>query len=292
MASGVIDNAGARRRRRDFGRTRTRVDTGVAELVDDPDRPGGHTLLVNGTPQSHVDLDDPAYVSFEYVRRLAHVVDLIGAGPLRVLHLGGGALTLPRYVAATRPGSGQQVVEIDGALLGLVRRELPLRRDARMRLRTGDAREVLARIPAAAFDLVVVDVFTGGRIPAHVASVEFVRLLARALRPDGVVAVNLADGNGLAFARGQVATYRSVFEHLALIADPTVLSGKRFGNVVLVASAVALPVAALARRTASDPFPGRVMHGLESTRFAGGAKPVTDAAAIGSPIPPGDLFTG
>src|SRR6202012_5800799 len=100
-----------------------------------------------------------------------------------------------RYVAATRPGSGQQVVEIDGPLLDLVRRELPLARAVRMRLRTGDARDVLGRLPAAAFDLVVVDVYAGGRMPARLASVEFAALAAGVLRPGGVLAVNLADGD-------------------------------------------------------------------------------------------------
>lgn len=285
-------SAGTRGRRRDVGRARHHVDTGIAELVTDPDRPGGATLLVDGTPQSHVDLDEPTYLAFEYVRRLAHVVDLTPQGPLRMLHLGGGALTLPRYVAATRPGSGQQVVEIDGALLELVRRELPLHRNAKMRLRTGDARDVLGRVPEAAFDLIVVDVFAGGRIPARVSSVEFTRLAARALRPGGVLAVNLADGNGLPFARAQVATARAVFGHVALIADPTVLAGKRFGNLVLVASAARLPVADYLQRTASDPFPGRVLHGADLERFAAGAKPVTDVSAVSSPAPPGTLFTG
>lgn len=277
-------------RRREAGRTREQVDTGIAELVSDPDRPAGFTLLLDGTPQSHVDLDDPAYLEFEYVRRLGHVVDLAEPGPLRVLHLGGGALTLPRYVAATRPGSGQQVVEIDGALLNLVRARLPLDRAARVRLRTGDARDVLARVPEAAFDLLVVDVFAAGRIPARVASVEFAELAARALRPAGVLAVNLADGSGLPFARAQVATVGRVFDHLALISDPTVLGGRRFGNLVLVASRSNLPLAGYQQRTASDPFPGRVLHGAELDRFAGGAKPVTDDNAVGSPMPPGTVF--
>ncbi|HEX4704043.1 MAG TPA: fused MFS/spermidine synthase [Pseudonocardiaceae bacterium] len=281
-----------RARRRDAGRVRHQVDTGLAELVTDSDRPRGRTLLLDGTPQSHVDLDEPTYLSFEYVRRLAHVVDLMPAGPLRVLHLGGGALTLPRYVAATRPGSGQQVVEIDGALLDLVRRELPLDRSARVRLRTGDARDVLARVPVAAFDLVVVDVFAGGRMPARVASVEFAGLVARALRPAGVVTVNLADGGGLPFARAQVATVRAVFDRLAVLAGPTVLAGKQFGNLVLAAGRLALPVNGYVRRTASDPFPGRVLHGAELDRFAGGAKPVMDVDATGSPMPPGSLFSG
>jgi spermidine synthase len=281
-------------RRRDAGRTRAQVRTGLAELVVDPDRPGGRTLFVDGSPQSYVDTEDPRYLRFEYIRRLAHVVDLAPPGPLRALHLGGGGLTLPRYVAATRPGSGQQVVEIDGDLLDLVRTQLPLPRNARMRLRTGDARDVLARVPANAFDLLVVDVFAAGRIPPRVASREFMGLAAQALRSTGVFAVNLTDGGdgGLVFARGQVATARTAFDHLALLADPTVVTGRQFGNLVLVGSRSELPVADYARLTASDPFPGRVLHGPDLDRFTAGAKPVTDADAAGSPPPPGTVFNG
>ena len=107
---------------------RQRVDAGIAELVGDRDRPGGWTLLVDGTPQSHVDLDDPQYLEFEYMRRLGHLIDLAApaAEALRVLHLGGGGLTLARYVAATRPGSDQLAVESDATLVELVRRQLPL----------------------------------------------------------------------------------------------------------------------------------------------------------------------
>lgn len=279
-------------RHRASGRTRCPVDTGIAELVADPDAPGGSTLYLDGTPQSHVDIDDPAHIVFEYVRRLAHIVDLASpqGGPLRVLHLGGGGLTLPRYVAATRPGSGQQVVEIDRALADLVRRELPLPRAARVRMRIGDARAVLAHEPALAFDVVVVDVFSGGRMPASLASTEFYALASRCLRQTGVLAVNAADGGGLAFARSLTATVHSVFGKVAVLADPTVLAGKRFGNLVLAAAHLPLPVDAYINRTASDSFPGRVLHGAALTRFTGGAKPVTDATATGSPSPPGALF--
>jgi spermidine synthase len=284
--------ADRRVRRSDAGRLRHPVDTGIAELVTDPDRPDGRTLYIDGAPQSHVDLSDPTHIAFEYIRRLAHVVDLAPAGPLRVLHLGGGALTLPRYVAATRPGSGQQVVEVDRALTELVRRELPLARTARVRVRVGDARDVLAREPALAFNVVVVDVFAAGRMPASLSSTEFVALAARALQPTGTLALNTADGGGLAFTRSLVATVRSVFDQLAVLADPTVLAGKRFGNLVIAAGRLPLPVADYVRRTASDPFPGRVLHGAALDRFTGGAKPVTDAVATGSPNPPGALFTG
>ncbi|GAA1277154.1 fused MFS/spermidine synthase [Saccharothrix xinjiangensis] len=264
------------------------VDSGIAELVPDPDVPRAWTLRLNGTPQSHVDLDDPTHLEFEYVRRLGHVADLVAdpGAPVRALHLGGGAFTLPRYIATTRPRSSQQVVEIDAALVSLVRGVLPLDRNWRLRIRTGDARAVLVRAPEAAFDLVVTDVFAGARTPAHLTSVEFVSQAARTLRPGGVYAANIGDGGGLSFAKSQAATVRAVFPHVCVLAEPTVFRGRRFGNFVLVASHAELPVADLTRRTAGDPFPGRVEHDTSLTRFIGGMPPTTDANAIPSPPPP------
>ncbi|PZA20634.1 spermine synthase, partial [Modestobacter versicolor] len=111
---------------------RTEVAGGTAELLADADRDGSWELLLDGVPQSHVDLVDPTHLEFEYVRRMGHVLDLAAepGRPLDVVHLGGGALTLARYVAVTRPGSRQRVVELDEALTDLVRRELPLPRNA------------------------------------------------------------------------------------------------------------------------------------------------------------------
>ncbi|GAA4627305.1 fused MFS/spermidine synthase [Actinoallomurus vinaceus] len=268
------------------------VDSGIAELVRDPDRPRAWTLLLDGAPQSHVDLDDPAYLDFEYVRRLGHIVDLAAppGRPLRVLHLGGGALTLPRYVAATRPRSTQQVVEVDAALIDLVRRELPLERGHRIRIRHGDAREVLARTPEGSFDLVIGDVYAGSRTPAHLTTVEFAAAVARVLRPGGRYAANVADGAPLSFARAQVATLRAVLPELCLIGDPAVLRGRRFGNLIVVAGSTPPPVAELTRKAAGDPFPARVLSGDELTRFTAGAAPVTDATARPSPPPPKGIF--
>ncbi|MFH8347102.1 spermidine synthase [Streptomyces sp. NPDC018045] len=269
------------------------VDGGVAELRPDRDRPRGWTLLVDGAPQSHVDLDDPAYLDFAYQRRLGHIVDLAAppGKPLQVVHLGGGALTMARYVAATRPRSTQQAVEIDAPLVHLVRRELPLDSGWRIRVRNADARAGLARIPDGWADLVIADVFRGARTPAHLTSAEFAGEVARALRPGGWYAANLADGPPLAFVRAQVATVRTVLPELCLTADPAVLRGKRFGNAVLLAAAGPLPVAELTRRAATDPQQGRVEHGRALLDFTGGAQPVTDATAVDSPSPPPAVFT-
>jgi len=262
---------------------------GHAELLRDADRRAAWMLLVDGVPQSHVDLDDPGYLDFEYVRRLGHVIDTAAppGQPLRVLHLGAGALTLARYVAATRPGSPQLAVEVDAALVDLVRLRLPLRR---VRVRVGDARAVLERLRAGSYDVVIADVFAGGRTPAHLTSVEFAAAARRVLSDGGVFAANVADGAPLAHARAQVATVRAVIPQVALIADAGVLRGRRFGNLVLVASPAALPVDRLTRLAAGDPMPGRVLQAEELTRFAAGAKPVTDSNASPSPAPPAEAF--
>ncbi|MEV1147490.1 fused MFS/spermidine synthase, partial [Micromonospora sp. NPDC049799] len=206
-------------RKRAADRVVEQVDTGQAELVPDPDRPGSWTLLLDGAPQSHVDLTDPTHLEFEYVRRLAAAVDLVApaGAPLRMLHLGGGALTLPRYVAATRPGSTQRVCEVDGALVDLVRRLLPLPSDGRLKVRVGDARAVLTATREASVDVVVADVFAGARTPAHLTSVEYVTEVARVLRPGGWYLANVADGPPLRHARAQVATVQAVLPHAALV---------------------------------------------------------------------------
>jgi spermidine synthase len=267
----------------------------LARLEESRTRPGAWTLYVDGTPQSHVDLDDPEWLGFEYVRRVGHAIDLVrpAGEPITAVHLGGGAFTLPRYVVATRPGSRQQVIELESDLVDLVREHLPLPRGAQLRVRHGDAREVLAKLPAGltgTVDIAVVDIFSGSRTPAHVTSAEFHGLIAPRLAPGGIVVVNVADGAGLAFARSQAATLAHVYEHVAIAADTGMLKGRRFGNVVMYASPDPLPFDAMPRRLASDPAPAKLVEGDELVRFIAGAPVVTDATAIPSPPPSRSVF--
>ncbi|GAA0520442.1 hypothetical protein Ade02nite_12690 [Paractinoplanes deccanensis] len=76
------------------------IDHGVAELRPDPARPQGWTLLVDGVPQSYVDLADPGHLVFPYLTALVNVVRQV---PPRVLHLGGGGLTMARRLHHRRP---------------------------------------------------------------------------------------------------------------------------------------------------------------------------------------------
>ncbi|GLK17015.1 spermidine synthase [Herbiconiux flava] len=275
---------------------RARLADGLlATLEEDRFRPGSQVLIVDGTPQSHVDLDDPRYLSFEYVRRIGHGIDLVAApgAPITAVHLGGGAFTLPRYVEATRPGSRQQVVEIDSELVGFVREHLPLPKGASIRVRHGDARAVLEKLPPGlrgTTDVVVVDVFAGARTPAHVTSVQFYTAVAAVLSPTGLVAVNVADGAGLAFARSQAATLGQVFADVAIVADPQMLKARRFGNVVAFASNSSLPFDRMPRLVASDPVPAKMVTGSELRQFTAGAAVATDQTAVRSPAPARSIF--
>ena len=255
----------------------------------------GSELVVDGTPQSHVDLEDPTHLHFEYVARMGAVIDRLRmpGQPLTAVHLGAGALTLPRYVEATRPGSRQQVIELEPALWDLVRENLPLPRGAAIRVRIGDARAGLGRLPAGlrgAVDLLVSDVYSGAQTPAHLTTVEFYQDAASLLAPDGVLLVNVSDGPGLAFARRQVATVREVLPEVIVLAEVQVLKGRRFGNLVVAASAAPLPVEWLPRLMAAGPHPAKVAQGDEIDEFIRGARPATDADATPSPKPSASIF--
>lgn len=274
----------------------TRLSNGMrAEVRPDRFTASGFELVVDGTPQSHVDLDDPTHLFYEYIARMGHVIDQLGepGEPITALHLGAGALTIPRYVEATRPGSRQQVVELEPALVELVRAELPLPRGASIRVRYGDAREVLGRLPAGlrgTVDLLVVDVFAGARTPAHVTSVEFYRECAAFLAPDGVLLANIADGQGAAFARGQAATLAMAFTDAAVLGEAQVIKGRRFGNFVLAASPSQLPLEWIPRLLAGGPHPAQLVHGAALRDWIAGAPVVTDATAVASPPPGRGVF--
>jgi hypothetical protein len=268
-----------------------RVDLGTAKLLPDVDRPRAWLLTVDGSPQSYVDLDDPAYLEFEYTRRIAHALESSFDTPVDAVHLGGGALTLPRRLAVTRPGSRQQVVEADRALAALVAEHLPLT-EPDITVHTADARQWLTAAPEGSADVIVADVFGGSRVPAHLTSVEFLREAVRVLRPAGVYLANIADAAPFTFLGSQLATVREAFGPdvaLCALVEPGVLRGRRFGNAVLVAARRPLPLEALARLCAADAFPARVVAGNALRDLTG--SPVYDASATSSPEPPDGAFT-
>ncbi|GAA1040307.1 fused MFS/spermidine synthase [Virgisporangium ochraceum] len=257
------------------------IEFGVANVAACPlGRPGGWVLWIDGVAQSYVDLVDPTHLEFPYMRRVAAVFDTVApAGrPLRVLHLGGGAYTLPRYLAATRPGSEQTVVERDAKLVALIDELLPLPDDSGIEIRIDDARAVVEETPPGTFDLVMADAYQAGVIESSTATTEFVAAAYEVLAPGGTYLVNVTDLPPLAFSRRQVATVRTAFADVCLLTELSLVNGKRHGNTVIVGRKPPgkLPVARLTQlmRTSG----GAISHGALLDEFAQGAKPLVDGA--------------
>ena len=250
------------------------------------DEHGGSTVLVDGYPQSYVSLDDPELLVFGYVQHLGAVLDSLPDGPVAVTHVGGAAMTLPRYVQATRPGSPQIVLEPDAPLTEQVRRSLPLPRGHRIRVRPQPGREGVAALKDASADAIVVDAYAESQVPADLTSSEWFADVARVLRPTGVLAMNAADEPDHRHAARVLAGLALHLPHTAAIAQVDIWKRRRFGNLVLVGSRQPLLMGSIIRTVARGAFPSTVLEGAALTRALGSGRPFTDADAVPSPRPP------
>ena len=238
-----------------------------ATVEVDPDRPSGRVLVLDDLRHSYVDLEDPTYLDFRYIRLFAAVTDaVVDEGAIDVLHLGGGGFTFPRHLLATRAGTTNTVLELDPEIVELGEEELGLDVGPDLRIRTGDARTNITEEPTAAYDLAIGDAFGGLSVPWHLATVELVEEVARTLRPGGAYVVNAIDGGSRRFVKAELATFGEVFDHLALIAPP---SGS-FGNHVLVASDDPIDLDPV------DPEDGMAITGDELSAFVGDAQVLRD----------------
>jgi spermidine synthase len=259
-------------------RSNVLTELGGVQIRSDPENPDGRLMLIDGIDASYVDLADPTFLDFGYVRRIGDVIDVAWpeGKPIAAVHLGGAGATLPRYVRATRPRSRQVVFEINADVLTLARSHLGLLSGAGLRVHQQDARLGLLGLGDASQDLVVGDAFEGTRVPGSLGSAEAALEIARVLRPSGLYVLNVIDSPPLAYARAQVSTLRLAFAELAAIADPGVVRGRRTGNVVFVAGQQALPLEALGQRARQAAVAERVMDTRDCVRFAAGARPLRD----------------
>jgi len=253
-----------------------------ARVLTDPERPTGRVLILNSARHSYVDLADPRYLEFEYTQWIASLLDVEAAPgtPLDTLHIGGGGFTLPRYLAATRPGGTNVVLELDGELVELDRAELGLTDQPGLTIRVGDGRLGVAAQPARAYDVVIGDAFGFLVVPWHLATRELVADVRRVLRPGGVYALNVIDYPPGRFVRAELATIAAVFDQVAVVAPQAAFDGSVGANFVILASTAPLPLAVLRDRLGGRAVaPVRLLAGPDLTSFVGDAPVLTDDRA-------------
>lgn len=259
---------------------RKRWHCGGVEFEIVPDGRAGWVILVDGHAQSHVNLDDPLDLAFEYVTLTAAAIDAVLPGPVRATHVGGAGLTLPRWIQGTRPGSPQIVLEPDRALTAAVRRELPLPRGHRIRVREIDGANGIAALADSSADLIIVDAYAGGRMPAELGALPFLAECARVLAASGLLVLNIADEPHGRFVDRVAAGVRETgCAHTAVLATTDVAKGRRFGNRILLGSRAPLDVDAIERALRRLPWPARASRPRP-------ARPFTAADSQSSPDPP------
>ena len=249
-----------------------------AVVVTDPERPSGRTLLLDSAPHSYVDLDDPTHLEYAYARAVAAAIDteFPGGRALRAYHLGGGGLTVPRYLEATRPGTISLVSEIDPGVVAIDSDRLGFRPGGGVEVRVEDGRRGLARLPDDSQDLVVGDAFGGVSVPWHLTTREAVGEISRLLSDDGIYVVNMIDHPPLGFARAELATLSEVFRHVAVAAETDTLTRAGGGNVVAVASDRPLDLAAIGEELAERQTDWSVVGGADLAAWVAGAPVLTD----------------
>ncbi|MGD2060690.1 MAG: fused MFS/spermidine synthase, partial [Acidimicrobiia bacterium] len=78
----------------------------------DETRPAGRVLILDRIRNSYVDLEDPTYLEFRYIKLIVDVIETEAPpGPIDMVSIGGGGFTLPGYVEHTRPASENTVLE-------------------------------------------------------------------------------------------------------------------------------------------------------------------------------------
>lgn len=261
-------------------------------LVPDRDVPGAFWVRFGLTQQSWVDPSRPDFLAFEYVQHIAMVLDHTvldtpGETRLRIVHIGGAGMSLPRWVAWRRPGTAQVVCEPDVELTAEVRRKIPLPPRSGIKVRDVDGRTGLAAMPDQWADVIIVDAFDGPSVPGELATRECLEQLRRVVRSDAVVIFNVTDRAPFEWAKALAGGLSRLWRHLIIGMEPVVAKGKRFGNVVLAASDKAADTDAIERASAGLTIGYRWMVGRQARGWSGGAEPMTDDQAVASPGPRG-----
>jgi hypothetical protein len=196
-----------------------------------------YVLELDDMQQSAVDLGDPTRLVFDYMRRVGDVIDRLPPGPVRVLHVGGAAMTLPRYIHATRPRSSQIVLEPSIEIIERVRREAPLPPRSGIKVRPVDGESGIGGVRDGFADMVILDAFDGGHTPAELTSAAFVEDVRRVLAPSGVFVANLVDRAPFTRVRDFVAAARELGDMVVGV-EPATMKGRRPGNLIIACGTV------------------------------------------------------
>lgn len=145
--------------------------------------------LGSDTMQSAMRVKDPCDLVLAYTRATMAFL-LFQPDPRRILHVGLGGGSLPRFCHARLPRAENVAVEINPQVVALCRSQFALPDDERMQVVVDDGIDYVSR-QTQAFDVIVIDAFDGRNIITAMVAEPFLHDCRMALREGGVLAVNL-----------------------------------------------------------------------------------------------------
>jgi len=209
-------------------------------VIDNQEEPGMKTLVLDHLVHSFVNLDNPLDLRYDYEKIFSQIVKYASRNndSPRLLHLGGGGYSFPRYMQTVYPGSYNRVVEIDPEVTRIAYSELGLPADTAIKTSNEDARLFLIRKSGSEkYDFAVGDVFNGLSTPYHLNTLEFIQLVKANLKEDGIYMVNIIDD----FQEGTylpafMHTLRQAFSRVILFSIPDDWNELEYSTYVIAAT--------------------------------------------------------
>lgn len=201
-------------------------------------------LTLDNLVHTYINLKNPTALVYEYEQVFAMLAAERAAsrgGAPHVLLVGGGGYAFPRYVQQVYPTGSMSVVEIDPAVTETAYENLALPRNTPIRTWNEDGRQFFLRDRQARYDLILGDAFRDAySAPFHLTTTEFAGMVAGALEPGGIYAVNIIDGPSVQFLRSTVRTLQQVFPHVYVL--PIARKWREYPQIMSVVVASARPV--------------------------------------------------
>ena len=213
-------------------------------------------LMLDRLIHSFIVPDDPRALDYGYERAYSNLTQAhaTGGSQIDTLFIGGGGYSFPRYIEAVYPSSTVDVIEIDPAVIRIVYERLGLPRTSRIRSFNRDARVFLTKwTDSKRYDFIYGDAFNDLSIPYHLTTVEFNRIIAARLKPNGIYLSNIIDKfEGGEFLKAEANALRAVFPHVYIFGRGETFEPFDRNTYVLMASGAPLNRAALDAITARD----------------------------------------
>lgn len=195
-----------------------------------------------GFHQSGMYRDAPSELYAPYTRYYA-LGPLVVPQARRVLMLGGGGYSVPKWLLSGRSGLAGDglrctVVELDPAMTQVARDYFALPDDPRLRIIHADARAFLER-QREQYDLVFVDVFNSCySVPFHMGTCEAAARMRAAVAPGGALIMNVigaAQGRDAALFQSIYKALRTAFAEVHVFGVASPYRPESLQNLMLLA---------------------------------------------------------